>query len=357
MTSGNTTELAAQQARIAALEAELEAARERLRFIEVGLEMAPIGVVLADNNGRIFYGNSRVEELVRHPVLMSESFDSYVEWVSFHADGRQVEGREYPLARVLVDGESVARLDVHYQRGDGSRLWLRIVGRPVYDAAGERIGASVALIDIDAEKQLQETQRLLIGELNHRVKNAFAVVAAVVSQSLRRANVEREVRQSIEERLNAFSLAHSALMSSNWGDAMFVGVARDILERMAPGRYSLNGPDVALPARHALSLSMAFYELATNALKYGALSTMDGKVDLSWSITRNEEGPRLQVDWRELGGPSVVASERKGFGSFVIERAIAMDTGGRVGLDFNPDGIHWHLDMPVATLSSGTETE
>ena len=144
------------------------------------------------------------------------------------------------------------------------------------DGEGERIGATVALIDIDEERRLREAQNILIAELNHRVKNAFSVVKSIVSQSLRKMSIQRGIRETIDQRLNAYATAHSKLVGTTWDRAAIGAVAADVLDPIGGGRITLKGPEVEVPSRQALSLSMAFYELATNAMKYGALSVPDG---------------------------------------------------------------------------------
>ena len=159
----------------------------RTALLEAMLETVPVGVVLADANGQIVHGNSWVERTLRHPVRHSADTESYGEWVSFHADGRQVESHEYPLARVIKDGEDHAELDVHYQRGDGSLFWMRVICEPVRNANGETIGATVALVDIEDEMRLLEEKEILLGEVNHRVKNSLQLVGAILSLQARSA--------------------------------------------------------------------------------------------------------------------------------------------------------------------------
>lgn len=328
---------------------------QRLRQIEAALDLVPVGVVLADSNGAIFAGNSRVEDMVRHPVLRSEDVDSYGEWISFHEDGRRVQSHEYPLSRVIRDGEDEATIDVHYQRGDGSRFWMRILGRPVNDEDGNRTGAAVALIDIDEERRLADQQKVLIGELNHRVKNAFTVVKSIVSQSLRKGNVPLGLRQTIDERLDAYSKAHAKLVSSTWDHALIGALAKDVVEPIAGERARIEGPVVDLPSRQALALSMAFYELATNALKHGSLSVSDGRVDLLWAVEMDGDHRRLTVDWTEKDGPPATDPAEKGFGSFIIGRALAMETGGEVETDYLTHGFRWRLAMPLENESNSSK--
>ncbi|WP_245764204.1 HWE histidine kinase domain-containing protein [Sulfitobacter marinus] len=347
-------ELVHLQDALAAKEAESakknsDSKSDRLIFLEAMMETVPVGVIMADANGQIIYGNSHVERMVRHPVIHSEDADNYQGWVSFHEDGRQVESHEYPLARVIRDGEAHSEIDVNYQRGDGTRFWMRIIGKPVVDANGARIGASVALIDIDEERRLREAQNILIAELNHRVKNAFSVVKSIVSQSLRKMSIQRGLRETIDQRLNAYALAHSKLVGTSWDRAEIGAVAADVLDPIGNGRIDLSGPKVEVPSRQALSFSMAFYELATNAMKYGALSVPEGRVNLSWEQSDTKEGSVIELHWNELGGPAAEKPSETGFGSFITGRALQMETGGEIITDFGPDGYKWHLRMPEHT--------
>ena len=338
--------LDARQRQTIASEA-LAGAEDRIHHLEAALETVPVGVVLADEKGHIFHGNSIVEDMVRHPVLHSDDIDSYGEWVSFHEDGRRVESHEYPLSRVLRDGEDRSEIDVHYQRGDGTLFWMRVIGRPIFDKDGQRIGASVAVIDIDREHQLQESQRILIGELNHRVKNAFSVVKAIVNQSLRSLEADETLRSTIDERLDAYARAHSKLIGTQWDRAPVGDVISDIAVHTAPGRIDCDGPEVSLPSRQALALSMATYELSTNAIKYGALSEPEGEVQVRWAVDKNATPPQLRIEWMERGGPSPVKPTSKGFGSFIIDRAMAMETSGEVDLAYPNKGFEWRLTMPI----------
>lgn len=322
-------------------------AGNRLNLFEAMLEIVPVGVVLTDKKGRIVMGNQAVEAMLRHPVLHSGDTKSYGEWVSFHADGRQVESYEYPLAKVIDEGVARAELNVHYQRGDMSKFWVRIIGQPVQDRDGNQIGAVVALIDIDRECKLSEQQDVLIGELNHRVKNAFSVVKSIVSRSLRKENIPAGLRRTIDERLDAYASAHSKLVGSNWDRAGVVNLVEDIVVKIGGNSVTHKGPDFELPSRQALALSMALYELSTNAVKYGALSVPTGTVNLTWQCDTTEDVTNLIINWVERGGPETVSPTEQGFGSFIIDRALAMETSGEVTMKYPKDGFEWQLSMPV----------
>ena len=320
-------------------------ASRQLAFYEAIMETVPVGLLMADANGQIIFGNSHMEKIVRHPVLHSDNVDAYHEWVSFHEDGRRVESHEYPLARV-INGEERSELDVHYQRGDGTRAWIRIIGEPVRNPSGERIGATVAVIDIDEERHLRKQQEILIAELNHRVKNAFSVVKSIVSQSLKKATVPQALRDTIEMRLNAYAAAHAKLVGTAWETSPLRELAADILRPIGGDRVVITGPDIILPSKQALSFSMAFYELATNATKYGALSVSEGRVNLSWELIDGEDGSVLEMKWIERGGPAAISPKSSGFGTFITRRAIQLETGGSVRALFKNEGYEWLLTMP-----------
>ena len=345
----------------AAREKDAEAAREaarRITLLEAALSVVPVGVIFADLDGQILLGNKQVETMLRHPVLHSRDVDSYDEWVAFHEDGRRVAAQEYPLSRVIRDGENHAELEVLYQRGDGTRFWMNIIGEPVTDRQGNRIGAAVALVDIEAKQQMLARQQTLIAELDHRVKNAFAVVKSIVSQSLRTAGVPAGLRETLDHRLDAYARAHARLVGTPRDQEPIRAIADQIMTAIGGDRIGMQGPDLLLPSRQAMALSMSFYELGTNAVKYGALSNPDGSIDLRWHVETGEGiGRRLKVDWLERGGPPAVESEKKGFGSFIVKRAMEAETGGKVQLVYGDEGLEWHLEMPLAAEARDTENE
>lgn len=327
--------------------ASSEEALDRISFFEAMLETIPIGIVMADApSGRIITGNSRAEELVGHAVYTSNDVTAYDEWVSFHEDGRRVESHEYPLARVIAEGLDHAELDVDYRRGDGTRVWLRIICRPVFAANGIMRGATVALIDIDNERQLMAQQDVLIAELNHRVKNAFTVVKSIVSQSLRGTSTSPDARETIDSRLDAYAKAHAQLLGSRWDRAYIRTIADETTARIAGGRITLTGPEIEVPSRIAMSLSMALYELATNAVKHGSLSDTKGKVALGWDYVAPDKSA-IKLTWVELDGPVPVVPTTKGFGSKITNQILAAETYGKVVIDYPESGFTWSLEMPL----------
>lgn len=350
--AGLREEIQHLQSRLFAIEAQREkettdvhAARMHNSLFEAMLDIIPVGVVLSDATGKIILGNSVVEKMVRHPVLNSDGPEAYGEWISYHPDGSRVESSEYPLAKVIAGGADYAEIDVNYQRGDGSKFWMRIIAKPVIDPQNERIGAVVALVDVDREAQLAEQQKILIGELNHRVKNAFSVAKSIVSMSMRKEGLPKEMRETIEQRLDAYARAHSKLVGSEWEHAPLVQIVDDIAINIGGERIKFSGDDVNLSSRDALALSMALYELSTNAMKYGALSEERGQVEIKSELSSVGGERILQLKWIERNGPLVVVPEETGFGSFIVDTALAMETGGEVAMKFEPAGFEWHFQL------------
>lgn len=322
-------------------------AKQKSMFLEAMLETMPVGVVMAHApSGKILMGNKRAEELVRHAIFESDDVDSYGEWISYHENGTKVQSHEYPLSQVIKDGKDYSELDVNYQRGDGTKFWMRIIGRPVMAENGEVVGAAVALLDIDHERHLIAQQEILIGELNHRVKNAFTVVKSIVSQSLRGSETTPDVRDTIDSRLGAYAKAHSQLIGNRWDRALISNIANDTIGQISDGRISFTGPDIELPSKIGLSLSMAFYELATNALKHGSLSVPDGYVSMIWGFADASQ-KSLIIEWMEHNGPQPVEPKTKGFGSRIIGRVLAAETGGKVSMAYPETGYEWKLEMPL----------
>jgi two-component sensor histidine kinase len=229
---------------------------------------------------------------------------------------------------------------------DGSYRWARSRAFPRRDDEGNICLWYGSTEDIHERKIGEERQRLLVNELNHRVKNTLATVQAIASQTLKGDISLDEARARFEARLLALSRAHNLITDQNWEGASVEQVVRDATDHLAPDRFELAGERVWLSPRAALALALALHELATNGVKYGALSGEEGKVAISW---RTEEG-MLRLEWKELGGPKVEAPTRRGFGSRLIERALGSDLGGKAELSFEADGLRCTIAASLRTI-------
>ena len=259
-------------------------------------------------------------------------------WVFGHrVVGRPVE-RLVSTIRAWRGGDRAARTGMFAKAGE-----LEAVGAAI-DGLMDELGVQ------QAERERSEArQRLLINELNHRVKNTLTTVQSIASQSLRNAVTAADAKEAIEGRLFALSRAHDVLTREKWEGA---DLSEIVEQAVAPyssrgeDRLHLKGPTVRLPPHTALSLAMVLQELATNAVKHGALSNTTGEIRIAWEVSRAEP-PHLRLRWQESGGPSVQAPSRKGFGSRLIERSLAGDLGGNVRLTFAPAGLVCTIDAPL----------
>jgi two-component sensor histidine kinase len=205
------------------------------------------------------------------------------------------------------------------------------------------IGRLVA--SLQRERSLHERQRLLVEELNHRVKNNLSIVQAIARQTLRPEYCRPDVRAEFDSRLIALSSAHEVLTRKSWEDVELTELIANLLRALGiPGeRVRIHGSGLTVRAEAATTLTLAMHELATNALKYGALSVGSGSVNITWTSTDQ----RLHLEWREQDGPTVRLPEKRGFGSSMLERALAREFGGTVELRFNPEGVQCIIEAPL----------
>jgi PAS domain S-box-containing protein len=240
----------------------------------------------------------------------------------------------------------------HFTRGrdrHGRVLWFRCEGTPRFGADGGFVGYTGCNVDVTEAMVAQEQQRLLINELNHRVKNTLATVQSIAAQTARRAESPEDFREKFETRLIALSQTHNALTRGGWESASLSELLGQELKPYASEQLRLDGPDVDLPPRVAVTLGMVFHELATNAAKYGALSSPTGIVRVSWQTVLGAHRPPLLVlQWREENGPRVKVPKRRGFGSRLIEGSVKGDLGGSSRMVFDPGGFHCRLEIELS---------
>jgi two-component sensor histidine kinase len=211
-------------------------------------------------------------------------------------------------------------------------------------------GIGVVFRDTSARRRAEEQRDLLIKELGHRVKNMLSTVQSIAAQTFRNSGIDPRLLQAFEARLVTLSKVHSVLTRQNHEGADLHDVVWSALHNAADStHFAVDGPVVRLGAQGAVAFSMAVHELCTNAIKYGALSAQTGRVTVNWEIA----GDRLVWHWRESGGPPVEAPTRKGFGSRMIEHALARQLGGKAVIGYQAAGVLCSIDAPVAALRDG----
>jgi len=327
----------AQLAPVADARLAAEAAEARYRAV---FDQAAAGVARIAFDGRFLEVNQRFRRLTGYD---SAELARLTATEITHPDDL---AEESAATAALMAGEvQIRSLERRFIRKDGQSVWVNLteslVRRP--DGAPDYL---VAIVEDISERKASEAAaraheehlKLLINELNHRVKNTLTTVQSMAVQTLRGAVDPEEAISRLESRIVGLSAAHNILTARNWeGAALGELIERTILPFAmdAPERIARVGRELWIKPQMAVALSIAFHELATNAVKYGALSTPQGRVDIGWAC---EDG-LLEIRWTESGGPPVSAPRRKGFGSRVIERSLPRELGAPATLQFAPEGL------------------
>lgn len=211
----------------------------------------------------------------------------------------------------------------------------------------------LAKAGIDAAEQevARKLQRVLLEELHHRVKNILATVQAITSLSLQAAQSVEEAQKAIESRLHALARVHDLLLQTNWAAAKIGAILSAAIEPFrarGDGRFRVRASDIYVTPGAVLPLAMVLNELCTNAVKYGALSSATGYIEIDVSV---DDG-RFLLKWAEKNGPTVEKPKRRGFGSTLIEHAFVAQLQGEAHLDFDPAGVRYQIEAPLAAVQS-----
>ena len=332
-----------------AAEADVESFQEDLGPFVVAAETTRMAMVFADAKrpGR--------------PIIFAN--DAFLSLTGYHREEVLGQGFNFLMAHAAdaealatieaeIEDRSDARSEILYRRKDRSEFWAALFISPVRDEAGQVIQYFASLVDLTAHKEEEARSRMLINELNHRVKNTLSTVQSIVRQALRTGSDPEVIRKSIESRLLALSRSHDLLTRENWESAGLRDVLNASLEPFRAsddwaGRVVIKGENIRFPPKAILALGLAFNELATNAVKYGAFSNEAGSVLIEWKSESTPEGSRLILRWQEKGGPPVKAPSRKGFGSRMLEHGMAQELQGTVQLDYPPGGVICTMNIPA----------
>ncbi len=330
-------------------EADVEGFEKDLGPFVVAAETTRMAMIFTDAkepNNPIIFANDSFLSLTGY--ARQEVLGQSVNFVMAQGADREA------LAQIEAEfqGGSDNGAEIHCRRKDGSKFWAALHVSPVRDKDDDVVQYFASFIDLTKHKEEQVQSRMLIDELNHRVKNTLAAVQSIVWQALRTATDPNAIREAIETRLFALSRSHDLLTRENWESAGLRDIIHDALEPfgVADGRaerISISGGNIRFPPKEALALGIAFNELATNAVKYGAFANGTGSILIEWKIEPATEGNRLILCWQEKDGPPVAPPSRKGFGSRVIERGLAHELEGTVHLDYPASGVVCTVNIPA----------
>jgi PAS domain S-box-containing protein len=319
-------------------EADIRRSEARLRATH---ENAAVGIVEVDREGRLLSVNEARCRLIGHTreELIGQPFaDPAVD----RAVNRDLILFEQQVAGAL----NAYSLENTFSRKDGTSGWVRVSSTAVRSPGGDFLYAVRVVEDITERRRAEERQKLLIDELNHRVKNTLATVQSLAWQSARRGVAPEVAQQRFQERLLALSRTHNLLNETSWvGASLRIILQTELAPHRVDGaRYHLKGPDIDLSPRTAVVLGMVIHELATNAMKYGSLSVPRGRVEVDW---HHRGIDTLHLTWRETDGPPVRAPDERGFGTRLMEQAITRELGGQLQVEFAPDGLRCRLVFPL----------
>ncbi len=329
--------------------ADLLASKDRL---QLALNVAQLGAYQYDPRRGVFSGDTRSQEIFDFPKNEA-TLEEIMKLV--HPDDVEMVQANLEAALDPVDPRRSAT-EFRLRRKGGEVRWVETLGLAYFAGEGrERRAVSFVgtLQDITERKEREEKEHLLMREINHRAKNMLSVVDAIAHQTATRN--PKDFVERFSERIQALSANQDLLVRSEWGGVDIEDLTRAQLSHFADligSRIVVAGPKLRLKPAAAQAIGLALHELATNAGKYGALSTGRGRVHISWGT----DADTFTMSWTERDGPPVAAPGRRGFGTIVMEAMTERSVGGAVHLDYAPSGLTWRLTCPVTNaLEAGGE--
>jgi PAS domain S-box-containing protein len=331
-----TQALVAAQGELSRRTSELRESEARKSAI---LESALDAIIAMDRDGTIVDFNPAAEQLfgfARDRVLGKPLADTII-------PERLREAHRRGLQSFLETGQGSVlgrRVEVPALRADGTEFEAELAISTTHLTDGQILFTG-CLRDVTERKRAAQAEEMLVHELHHRTNNLLAVVQAIAKRSLSGSGSLNEAKAAFEARLQALAQAHRQLGKSNWTGVSFGEIVRESLEPFA-AQTAIDGPNVIVGSQDAQNFTLAVHELATNAVKHGALSRATGTVDISWDVSADGIGPVLTFKWQERGGPPVAAPERRGFGTALLRASFP-----EISLDYAPDGLVCEIKVPL----------
>lgn len=326
----------------------LNDSRQRLEAV---LNNATVAVILMDARQHCVYMNKAAEDLTGFTLSEVLQFNLPLHDIVHHThpDGRAFPIHECPIDRAFPECNQTQG-EAMFVSPNGKFYPVAFTASPVRDHSSKTVGTVIELRNIAAEKEAQERQRMLTNEMNHRVKNTLAMVQAIAWQTFKKRDDSDKAVEHFNARLAVLSRAHQFLSEEAWDNATVMRAAQLAVEPFEQTRFRIAGPDCEITPRMAVNFCMIFHELATNSLKYGALSESQGRVKLTWNCQAQDTRNCIDMVWQEVGGPQITAPSRRGFGTRLIERQLVSEFGGKADLLFLPEGLtcRMRFELPLA---------
>jgi PAS domain S-box-containing protein len=309
------------------------------------LEALPTAIYLTDAEGWLTDYNQAAARLWGYRPEIGEA-----RWCGsskiFTFDGTPVPHDECPMAIALRTGQPVHGLEAEAERPDGTRVACAVYPTPLTDDNGRVIGGVNMMVDITERRATEERRLAQVREMHHRVNNTLATVLAIMGATKRHTRTVEEFQRSFSDRIQALSRTHAALTERAPGGLSIRNLLDSELAMFADGeegRVTLAGGDAVLSERLAAPVGMAIHELATNAVKHGALAGPGGTLSVQW----RQSGAELEIDWRERGVAIPHQPTRSGFGARLLTEILPRQIGATIDIRYEPDGVHAVLAIPA----------
>lgn len=318
---------------------------ENERFVKAALAASEDCIKIIGLDGALLFmseGGQRVMDVDDFQVIKGCS------WPSFWPEQSQ-----HDIAVGLEEARAGRshRFTGYANTAKGRKRYWDVKISPIFAEDGTVENILSVSRDITKTKEFEEQQILLRQELSHRIKNILSLVQAAANQTLKAGDDIMTAKSALLARLQSLGRAHEILLKTDHHLATLQAIVEAAFEGQAADRFSITGPEVALSPKCGLALALVFHELVTNAIKYGALSNDEGRVDVSWAIRKAGERDELELSWTETGGPCVIAPKHAGFGTKLINRALSGYIDGEVGLKFEETGLRFSMIASVAALN------
>lgn len=328
--------------------------RESEARLAAAFESVPAGLATLDLAGKVILANAEFRRFLPTGIIPSRDRAHADRWRAWDDAGRLLDPRDYPGARALRRESVVPGQEMLYTDEDGREIWTSVATQPTFDQAGQITGAVAVISDIDERKRnaealrrSEEHQRVLVGELQHRVRNTLAVVRSIARRTAQNSATVEEMGAHLDGRLDAFARVQAMVTRRPEAGINLAALIEDELAVHAAREgddVSIQGPDVAFAPRPAETMSLALHELTTNAVKYGALGPEHGRLAIRWTIADG----RFAFSWTESGVPGVPQRpDREGFGLELLCQAVPYELSAEAAVDFLPDGVRFTLSMPA----------
>lgn len=335
------------------MQAALRESEERLSLV---FQALPVGVAIIDQDGNTVRMNDEMRRFLPTGTIPSRDTEQRGRWIAYSADGSVLEPRDYPGSRALRGDRVVPGIETVYRQDDGEAIWTRVASVPLPEGDNQTGGAFVIVVDIDdikrSEEALRQSERharTLLAELQHRVRNTLAVVRSIARRTADGSASLDEMVSHFEGRLSAFSRVQSIVTRSPNAGINLKSVIDDELMAVSgrDQRIPTSGPEICFQPRTAERLTLAIHELATNAVKYGALSAEAGKIRVNWRRIEEDGRDTLRLEWIESGLDEPPKAAREGFGHELLLRSLPYDLGAETSIEFTADGLRFTMSMSL----------